>query len=120
MGLTLICSLIGLGGGILSGALGIGGATLIIPALVYFLKFNQHLAQGTTLALMVPPIGLLAAWTYFKSGHVNIKVAALICIGFFIGGLIGAKIALSIPQDILRKIFGLLLLVLGTKMVVGF
>jgi len=119
MNLILICSLIGLGGGILSGVLGIGGATLIIPALIYFLKFNQHLAQGTTLALMVPPIGLLAAWTYFKSGHVDIKVAALICIGFFIGGLIGAKIAISIPQDILRKIFGLLLLILGTKMVIG-
>ena len=119
MNLILICSLIGLGGGILSGVLGIGGATLIIPALIYFLKFNQHLAQGTTLALMVPPIGLLAAWTYFKSGHVDIKVAALICIGFFIGGLIGAKIAISIPQDMLRKIFGLLLLILGTKMVIG-
>ncbi len=119
MNLILICSLIGLGGGILSGTLGIGGATLIIPALIYFLKFNQHLAQGTTLALMIPPIGLLAAWTYFKSGHVDIKVAALICIGFFIGGLIGAKIAISIPQDMLRKIFGLLLLILGTKMVIG-
>ena len=118
MNLILICSLIGLGGGILSGVLGIGGATLIIPALIYFLKFNQHLAQGTTLALMIPPIGLLAAWTYFKSGHVDIKVAALICVGFFIGGLIGAKIAISIPQDTLRKIFGLLLLILGTKMVI--
>ena len=118
MNLILICSLIGLGGGILSGTLGIGGATLIIPALIYFLKFNQHLAQGTTLALMIPPIGLLAAWTYFKSGHVDIKVAALICVGFFIGGLIGAKIAISIPQDTLRKIFGLLLLILGTKMVI--
>ena len=67
---------------------------------------------------MIPPIGLLAAWTYFKSGHVDIKVAALICVGFFIGGLIGAKIAISIPQDTLRKIFGLLLLILGTKMVI--
>jgi uncharacterized protein len=119
MNLLLVCTLIGLGGGILSGILGIGGATLIIPALVYILKFNQHLAQGTTLALMVPPIGLLAAWTYFKSGHVDIKVAALICVGFFIGGLIGARIAITIPQDNLRRIFGLLLLLLGAKMVIG-
>ena len=119
MNLLLICSLIGLGGGILSGILGIGGATIIIPALVYILRFNQHLAQGTTLALMVPPIGLLAAWTYFKSGHVDLKVAALICIGFFIGGLIGAKMAISIPQETLRRMFGLLLLLLGAKMVIG-
>jgi uncharacterized protein len=119
MNLLLVCTLIGLGGGILSGILGIGGATLIIPALIYILKFNQHLAQGTTLALMIPPIGLLAAWTYFKSGHVDIKVAALICIGFFIGGLIGARIAITMPQDTLRRMFGLLLLLLGAKMVIG-
>ncbi|MDP8252989.1 MAG: sulfite exporter TauE/SafE family protein [Candidatus Kaelpia aquatica] len=119
MGLFLICSLIGLGGGILSGVLGIGGATIIIPALIYFLKFNQHLAQGTTLALMVLPIGLLAAWTYFKSGHVDLKVAALICIGFLIGGLIGAKIAVSMPQEALGRIFGIVLLLLGAKMALG-
>ncbi|MDP8216089.1 MAG: sulfite exporter TauE/SafE family protein [Candidatus Kaelpia imicola] len=119
MSLLLICSLIGLGGGILSGVLGIGGAVFIIPALIYFLKFNQHLAQGTTLVLMVPPIGLLAAWIYFKSGHVDLKVAALICVGFFIGGLIGAKIAVSMPQEILSRAFGLLLLILGAKMALG-
>lgn len=107
----------GLLAGTLSGLLGIGGGIIIIPALVYLFKMSQHQAQGTTLALMVPPIGLLAAWIYYKQGYVAIKPALLICLGFVIGGLLGAKVATGISDVILKKIFGVALLVLSIKMI---
>lgn len=109
--------LLGLFTGILSGLFGIGGAIIIIPTLVLLFKLNQHMAQGTTLALMVPPIGLLAAWTYYKQGYVDFKIAGLICLGFFFGGLIGAKFAVNIPDQILRKMFGVLLLLVSLRMI---
>ena len=109
--------LLGLIAGMLSGLLGIGGAVIIIPTLVLLFKMDQHMAQGTTLALMVPPIGLLAAWTYYKQGYVDFKIAGLICLGFFLGGLIGAKFAVQIPDQILRKMFGFLLLILSLRMI---
>ena len=109
--------ILGLFTGTLSGLFGIGGAVIIIPALVLLFKFNQHMAQGTTLALMVPPIGLLAAWTYFKQGYVDLYIAGFICLGFFIGGLIGAKLAVQIPDQILRKMFGVFLLVISLRMI---
>jgi uncharacterized membrane protein YfcA len=109
--------LLGLITGILSGLLGIGGAIIIIPSLVLVFSMSQHMAQGTTLALMVPPIGLLAAWTYYKAGHVDFKVAALICLGFFVGGFIGAKFVTDIPDLPLRRIFGIVLLLAALKMI---
>jgi uncharacterized membrane protein YfcA len=109
--------LLGLITGILSGLLGIGGAIIIIPSLVLVFSMSQHMAQGTTLALMVPPIGLLAAWTYYKAGFVDLKVAALICLGFFVGGFIGARFVTDIPDLLLRRIFGLVLLLAALKMI---
>jgi len=111
--------LLGLVAGTFSGLIGIGGAIIIIPVLVLLFGLSQHMAQGTTLALMVPPIGLLAAWTYYKAGSVDIKIAGLICLGFFLGGLIGARYATQIPDDILRKIFGVVLLVAAIRMILG-
>lgn len=109
--------LLGLIAGTFSGLIGIGGAIIIIPSLVLLFGLSQHVAQGTTLALMVPPIGLLAAWTYYKQGFVDFKIAGLICLGFFFGGLLGAKFATNIPEDILRKIFGVILLAASLKMI---
>jgi uncharacterized membrane protein YfcA len=111
--------LLGLLGGILSGLLGIGGGILIVPALVFLAGMTQHQAQGTTLALMVPPIGLLAAWTYWKQGYVDVKVAILICLGFFFGGLIGAKFAGAINAATLKRLFGVLLLITAFKMILS-
>jgi len=79
--------LLGLAAGILSGLIGIGGGMIIVPALVFLFGFSQHLAQGTTLALLVPPIGILAAWTYYQQGYVDLHTAAYICAGFFFGRL---------------------------------
>jgi uncharacterized membrane protein YfcA len=109
--------LLGLAAGIFSGLLGIGGGIIIVPVLVLLFGLSQHTAQGTTLALMVPPIGLLAAWAYYKQGFVDLKIAALICLGFFAGGLLGAEFAVGIPEPILKKIFGVVLLGVSLKMI---
>jgi uncharacterized membrane protein YfcA len=109
--------LLGLLAGAFSGLIGIGGGTLIVPALIFLFGLSQHQAQGTTLALLVPPIGLLAAWTYYKQGYVDLRIAALICIGFFFGGLLGAKMATRLPNVILEKVFGVALLLISLKMI---
>ena len=113
----LLYLLVGLAAGVLSGLIGLGGGIIIIPALVLMFGLSQHTAQGTTLALMVPPIGILAAWTYYKAGFVDFKIAAFICIGFLIGGLIGAQFAIGMPEHVLKKIFGIFLLVISLKMI---
>src|SRR5687767_8915277 len=92
---------LGLAAGVLSGLIGIGGGVFIVPALVFLFGFTQHTAQGTTLATLIPPIGILAAYTYYQEGHVNISAAALICIGFVVGGLVGAKLANSLSTVML-------------------
>ena len=111
--------LLGLIAGVASGLIGIGGATIIIPALVFICKFDQHTAQGTTLAMMVPPIGLLAAWAYYKAGYVDVRVAAVLAVGFVFGGLIGAKYAVALPGPTLQRVFGVGLLLVAIKMIVG-
>jgi uncharacterized membrane protein YfcA len=111
--------LLGLVAGIFSGLFGLGGGIIIIPAMVFLFGMSQHQAQGTTLALMVPPIGLLAAWAYYKQGFVDLKMAAFICLGFFIGGLLGAEFAVGIPEPILKKIFGTALLLISLQMILG-
>ena len=107
--------LLGLAAGTLSGLIGIGGGILVIPALVYMAGFEQHKAQGTTLAMMIPPIGILAAWTYYKAGNTDLKAAAFLCVGFIVGGWIGAKYAVAIPTDVLKKVFGVFLLGVSIK-----
>ena len=108
--------MIGLAGGVASGLLGIGGAVIMIPALVLICGFSQQSAQGTSLALMLPPIGLLAAMEYFRKGHVDIRAAGIICLAFFVGGYIGARGAESIPTPVLRKGFACFLVVIAVKM----
>jgi uncharacterized protein len=115
----LLYILLGVGAGILSGVVGIGGGILIVPALVFLFGFSQQQAQGTTLALLVPPIGILAAWTYYQYGFVNIRVAAFIAIGFILGSLFGARFAVGISNTMLEKIFGVTIILIGLKMVVG-
>lgn len=108
---------LGLFAGILSGLVGIGGGILIIPALVYIFKFSQHQAQGTTLALMLPPIGLLAVWTYYKWGYIQWIPAGLICLGFLFGGWMGARVAVTIPKETLSRVFGTVLVLVGLYMI---
>jgi len=113
----LLYLLLGLIAGILSGLVGIGGGIIIVPALVLFFGFSQHQAQGTTLALLVPPIGILAAWTYYRQGDVNLKIASVVALGFFVGGLIGARFATGLSNVVLEKVFGISLLLIALKMI---
>ena len=108
--------LLGLAAGVLSGLLGIGGAVVIIPALVYLFGFPVHRTEGTTLALMVPPIGILAVIPFFKHGLVDVRAAALICLGFLIGGFLGGRLAVGISGPLLQRLFGVLLLGLAARM----
>jgi len=103
-------------GGVL---IGLGGGFVIVPALVFIFGFSQLQAQGTTLALLVPPIGSLEVWTYYRQGFVDIKVAALIAVGFVVGSLLGARYAMSISINSLEKIFGVTLVLIGLKVIIG-
>ena len=114
---VLLYMLLRLAAGVLSGLIGVGGGVIIIPALVILFGLSQHQAQGTTLALLVPPIGLLAAWTYYKQGYVDLKIAAYICMGFFFGGFLGAKLATALSNPVLEKVFGIALLLIALKMI---
>jgi uncharacterized membrane protein YfcA len=107
---------LGIIAGVLSGLVGIGGGIIVVPALVILFGFSQHAAQGTTVALMVPPIGILAAWAYHSHGYVDLKAAAIICIGFVLGSYFGAKLAITLPRFYLEKMFGLALLLISLKM----
>lgn len=111
----MMVGLIGMAAGVLSGLLGIGGAIVIIPALVMGLGFTQQMAQGTTLVMMVLPVGLLAAWQYYQQGQVNLKVAAVLAVMFFIGGYFGAKFATHIPQVTLKRVFAVGLVLIAAK-----
>lgn len=111
--------LLGLIAGIASGFLGIGGGVIIIPALVFLFGLTQHQAQGTTLALMIPPIGLLAALKYYAEGNVKVSIAVFICVGFFLGGYIGASFVQKIPDAVLKRVFGIAMFILSIKMIWG-
>ena len=111
--------ILGLAAGTFSGVVGLGGGVIIVPALVFLFGLSQIQAQGTTLALMVPPIGILAAYAYYQQGYVDLKIAALVCLGFIFGGWIGAKIAISIPKELLQKIFAISLFLISIKMFFG-
>jgi uncharacterized membrane protein YfcA len=114
--MLLILLVIGIITGVMAGMLGIGGAIIMIPALVYFMGFSQQMAQGTSLAVMLPPIGILAAYNYYKAGHVDIKFALILAGAFLIGSYFGSKYALTLPQATLKKIFGVLLFLVAAKM----
>jgi len=117
--ILLLLLVIGLFTGVMAGLLGIGGAIVMIPALVFILGFTQHSAQGTSLAVMLPPIGAIAAYNYYKAGQVNIKFALILAAAFIIGSYFGSKIALNVPQVLLKKIFGILLLLVAAKMLLS-
>jgi uncharacterized membrane protein YfcA len=112
----LILLIIGTITGVMAGMLGIGGGLVVIPALVMVMGMSQQGAQGTSLAMMLPPIGILAAYNYYKAGHVDIKFAMILAIAFIIGSYFGSKLAVKLPQDVLKKIFGAFLLLVAVKM----
>ena len=107
--LVMILLLIGLFAGILSGLVGVGGGLIIVPALIFFLGYTQHQAQGTSLGLLLLPVGILAVLNYYNKGYIDIKVVAIMSIAFILGGWLGSKIALRLPADTVKKIFAVFL-----------
>lgn len=113
----LILIAIGLAAGMLSGLFGIGGGVIMVPAMVFFLGMTQHNAQGTSIALMLLPIGILAAYNYHKDGNLNIQYGIVIALAFVLGGYLGSKVSLGLSETLLKKGFGMLMLVLAVKMI---
>lgn len=118
MTLQIIVSLIIIGilAGVLSGLVGVGGGIIMVPLLVMFFGFNQHQAQGTSLAVLAVPVTAVAVFNYYKEGQINIKYAAIIAIFFVVGSVFGSKLALTLDQKMLKKIFAVVLLVIAGKM----
>ena len=112
----LILILVGIAAGILGGLVGIGGGIIIVPSLIYFLSFSQKSAQGTSLGLLLLPVGIFGVLEYYKQGHVDLKIVAILSVGFLAGSYFGSKVALSLPQDTVKKIFAILLLIVAVKM----
>ena len=112
----IILVIIGVAAGILGGLVGVGGGIIIVPSLVYFLSFSQKSAQGTSLGLLLLPVGIFGVLQYYKQGHVDLRVVAIIAIGFLAGSYFGSKIALSLSQETVKKIFAIMLLLIAFKM----
>lgn len=108
---------IGVLAGVISGFIGIGGGIVIVPGLIYLAGLTQLQAQGTSLALMLPPIGILAFMHYYKQGNVDLKVAGIVAVTFVVGGYFGAKLAHKINENIVKIIFGVLMLLISLKMI---
>jgi uncharacterized membrane protein YfcA len=117
MNATTIFILIGIGlfAGLLSSVIGIGGGIVIVPALVFLLHMDQKMAQGTSLALLLPPVGIFAVINYYKAGYVDLKVAGVLIVAFVAGSFLGSKFALGLPENIIKKVFGAFLMLVSVK-----
>lgn len=113
---VLILILVGIAAGTLGGLVGVGGGIIIVPALIYFLGFSQKLAQGTSLGILLLPVGILGVLQFYKEGYIDMPSVWIISIGFLFGSYFGSKIALHLPQETVKKIFAILLVIISMKM----
>ena len=112
---VIILLLIGVFSGALSGLVGVGGGIIIVPCLVFFLAFPQKLAQGTSLGILLLPAGILGVIQYYKQGHIDFTVVGIVTIGFLLGNFVGSKFALSLSDNMLKKIFAVILILVAAK-----
>ncbi len=112
----LLLVIVGLAAGFLSGLIGIGGGVIIVPALVLFLGFSQKAAQGTSLGILLLPVGILAALQYYKQGYINVNYVLVVAVAFIAGGFLGSKIALSMDDAKVKKLFAIILMLIAIKM----
>ncbi|MEO8412219.1 MAG: sulfite exporter TauE/SafE family protein [Ginsengibacter sp.] len=112
----IILLIVGLAAGVLGGLVGVGGGIIIVPSLIYFLGFSQKGAQGTSLGILLLPVGILGVLQYYKAGHIDMRSVWLVSIGFLAGSYFGSKIALSLSQETVKKIFAVLMILIALKM----
>ncbi len=116
--ITLTLLGIGLVAGVLAGMFGIGGGLIIVPALLYFMKFRELEAIGTSLAALIPPVGLLGALEYYRNGYINVRYALIIAAALFVGAYFGARIMMPLPPHVIRRIYAVFLFVVATRMLI--
>lgn len=114
--IVLVLLLVGLAAGMLSGLVGVGGGIIIVPCLIYFLGFSQKMAQGTSLGLLLLPVGILGVLQFYKSGYIDVRVVLIIAVAFIAGSYFGSRWALNLPQDTVKKIFAVVMLIISVKM----
>ena len=113
---TWLLLAIGLVSGVFAGMFGIGGGLIIVPALIFIMKLKELEALGTSLAALIPPVGLVGAMEYYRNGHINIRYAALVALGLFVGAYFGARIMVSLPPALIRRLYSIFLLLLASRM----
>lgn len=114
--MIIVLLLVGLAAGILGGLVGVGGGIIIVPSLIYFLGFSQKEAQGTSLGILLLPVGIFGVLQFYKAGYVDMRSVWLVSFGFLAGSYFGSKIALSLPQETVKKIFAILMILIALKM----
>lgn len=115
----LILVVIGVVAGMLSGFVGVGGGIIIVPALMWALGFTQHQATGTSLAILLLPVGILAVWNYHKAGNIDWQAALIISATFVVGAYFGSKLSLSLPPETVKKVFGGVMILAALKLIFG-
>ncbi len=113
---SLLLLAIGLLAGVFSGMFGIGGGLIIVPALLFIVKVKELQAIGTSLAALIPPVGLLGAAEYYRNGYINLRYAGLVALGLFVGAYFGARIMISLPPELIRRLYGVFLLLVAARM----
>lgn len=115
----IFLAIIGISSGILSGFVGVGGGIIIVPALVFLLGLTQHQAQGTSLFILLLPVGILAVWNYWKAGHINWGFGLIVAVSFVIGGYIGSRLSLKLSPHLVKLIFGIIMLLISLKLIIS-
>lgn len=112
----ILAGLVGLAGGVMAGIFGIGGGLVIVPGLILLLGMTAKQAAGTSLAALLLPVGILGAAEYWRAGHIDVRIAVLVALGILVGAFFGARLAIELPNEVVQRAFGVLLVVIGVRL----